>query len=209
MRHAATRRRPRPLRPARPTGTTPAREAPPVRTGAPVVLLVGILVAAVVVGAVAVVASVDEPAERYPDVAPVAATPSDPLLAEPATPPGLRMLRSFDAARARAWADGDLDDLAALYAPGSAAQERDVAALASYVERGLVVEDLTTQVLRADLRRADRRTRVMAVTDQVVGGLVVGDEVRPTALPGDQPTDHLLTWRRVDGEWLLAEVEPV
>ena len=54
---------------------------------------------------------------------------------------------TWDAARAEAWADGDVRRLGELYTPDSVAGRRDRAMLRAWLARGLVVRGLTTQVL--------------------------------------------------------------
>jgi len=174
-----------------------------------VVALVAVLASVVVVAAAVVVTGVvsssrSDAVPRYTTPSEPAVSPEDPL-AVPDAPDGLDMLRDFDASRSRAWAEGDPEALRALYTEGSAAGREDVAMLESYVDRGLRVSDLRTQVLSAELRRATPVRRVLRVTDRLVGGRVTdGGISRP--LPTDAATTHRMTWRLVDGEWLLARV---
>ncbi|WP_299057278.1 hypothetical protein [uncultured Nocardioides sp.] len=179
------------------------------RTGPPVAVLLAVLASAVVVAAAVVVTGlIGDPASeatpRYATPDEPAVSPEDPL-AVPDTPDGLDMLRDFDAARSQAWAEGDAAALTALYTEGSTTGERDVAMLSRYVDRGLRVEGLRTQVLSAEMRRATPVRRVLVVTDRVAGGEVT-DGASSRALPDDAATTHRTTWRLVEGRWLLARV---
>lgn len=117
----------------------------------------------------------------------------------------LAVLRDWDRARARAWADGDVAALRALYVRGSAAGARDAAMLRAWLRRGLRVDDMTMQVLAVELRRRTDRRIVVVVTDRLAGA--VG--VRPgtgemVALPRDGPSTRRLVFARVGQRWLLA-----
>src|SRR3954465_12835398 len=57
------------------------------------------------------------------------------------------VLGAWDHRRAAAWAAGDPESLAALYAPGAGAGVADVAMLGDWTDRGLTVRGLTTQLL--------------------------------------------------------------
>lgn len=117
------------------------------------------------------------------------------------------VLTRWDAARARAWAQGDAVGLASLYAPGSAAGSRDVAMLRAWTGRGLVVRGLHTQLLAVlEVRRTAGRW-VLRVTDRLVGGVAVGGGVR-AVLPSDVATTRTVTLMRSQGEWVVASVLP-
>lgn len=114
------------------------------------------------------------------------------------------VLRRWDAARAGAWASGDTAALAALYTPGSVAGARDVAMLAAWVERDVVVSALTTQVLRLQVLLERPRRLVLVVTDRVASVQAVG-----ARLPQDRPTTRRLELLRSDaGAWQVASVSP-
>lgn len=129
-------------------------------------------------------------------------------------------LRTWDSARARAWARADVDALAALYAPGSAAGEVDVAMLRRWRERGLAVAGLRTQVLGVrvlDVAPSELGgppdQLVLAVTDRLAAGQAVpltGPRRRDPALSlpsGDLPTRRAVTLSRDDGSvWRVVEV---
>lgn len=115
------------------------------------------------------------------------------------------VLADWDARRAAAWADGDVAALRGLYVTGSPTGRADAEMLAAYVDRGLRVDGLATQVLALEVldQAADELT--VRVTDRIVGGAVVGAAGR-RVLPRDRPSTRTLALRRVAGEWLMATV---
>jgi hypothetical protein len=135
-----------------------------------------------------------------------------------ATPPAVAVLRAWDAARAAAWARGDPALLRPLYTRGSAAGRHDRAMLRAWADRGLVVRDLTTQLLavRTLERTADRWT--LQVTDRATGtaaargdGAAGTDATGGTALgplPRDGPTTRTVHLRLLDGRWRVSAVLP-
>ena len=152
----------------------------------------------------AVVGLLRAPAER-PTAAvtarPVAAQP----VAQPAAVPAADVLRAWDRARSHAWAAGDVRVLRELYTPGSVAGRRDVAMLRSYLDRGLVVQGLETQLLAVEeLSRGPTRW-VLRVTDRIASGTALGRGVQ-RALPQDGATTATLTLRRVGDGWRVASV---
>jgi hypothetical protein len=150
-----------------------------------------------------------------PGTRPAAATPAATPVstsATPARPPGAarlrarEVLRRWDARRAEAWATGDVRGLRALYAPGAPVGRVDARMLASYVDRGLTVRGLRTQVLALRvLATAQDRLR-LRVTDRVVGGEAVDGAGRVAALPVDRASERVVVLRRVAGEWRVARV---
>ncbi|GAA4698741.1 hypothetical protein [Nocardioides nanhaiensis] len=144
---------------------------------------------------------------------------SDAVLVREAT----SALRTWDRARARAWASADLAALRGLYADGSDAGAVDVAMLRQWRRRGLAVEGLRTQVIAVRVLEvaapgADGRPDqlVLAVTDRLAGGHAVpvaatGRRAAAVPLPtGDQPTDRAVTLRSDDGGvWRVVEVRPL
>lgn len=115
------------------------------------------------------------------------------------------VLAAWDADRASAWADGDVRRLRALYTAGSVAGERDAAMLQQWLDRGLVVRDLHTQVLALDVVSRTPDRWILTVTDRVVGGVAGGRATR-TALPKDWATTRTVTLRHVVDRWLVASV---
>jgi hypothetical protein len=140
------------------------------------------------------------------DPAPQVAMASDPpSVAEPRPEiEAAAVLAAWDADRAAAWASGDVRRLRSLYTPGSVAGNRDVAMLRRWLDRGLVVEGLRTQVLSLhEVRRASDQW-VLSVTDRVVDGVARGDTTR--RLPTDAPTTRTVTLRLVGGRWVVSSV---
>jgi hypothetical protein len=125
-----------------------------------------------------------------------------PASTGPAGPAGV--LAAWDQRRARAWADGDAEALAGLYAAGSRTGAADVRLLRHYSARGLTVEGLTTQVLRLEVVQRSPRRLVLVVTDRVVGGRAVGG-ASPIALPADHATTRRIVLVRQEARWLVAE----
>lgn len=127
--------------------------------------------------------------------------------AEEATesPTPAAVLAAWDAERAEAWATGDTEALADLYVPGSRAGRADVRLLGAYLERGVTVRGLQTQVLALDVQAAGEHHLDLVVTDRLVGGEAVG-EGEPRALPRDRPSTRRITMQRVDGRWLVDVV---
>ena len=139
------------------------------------------------------------------DPAPVV-VPDRPPPAEPRPEvAAAEVLAAWDAERAEAWASGDVRRLRSLYTAGSVAGHRDVVMLRRWVDRGLVVRDLRTQVL--DLRQVSRSPDrwVLAVTDRLAGGVATVAGVS-TALPADAASSRTVTLRLVDDRWLVASV---
>jgi len=120
----------------------------------------------------------------------------------------LAILHEWDRARAQAWHSGSVAALRRLYTPGSAAGAHDRAMLTAYVERGLVVGGMRTQVLGATVQQAGPARLVLVVTDRLAGATAVS-RTQPGqrwALPRDVPTTRTLSLVRRDGRWLVASV---
>ncbi len=153
----------------------------------------GLTVCAVLATAMFLLVSQRSPA---PDGGPPAAAPS-------AVDGPRDVLADWDARRSAVWADGDVATLRDLYVAGSPTGRVDARMLAAYVERGLRVEGLATQVLALTVIDESADALTVRVTDRIVGGVVVGGpDSRP--LPRDRPTTRTLALRRVDGVWLVA-----
>jgi hypothetical protein len=120
------------------------------------------------------------------------------------------VLHAWDVRRAGAWAAGDVAALSRLYTGGSAAGAADVGLLRRYAARGLVVRDMRMQVLRARVLVARPGRLQLEVTDRlaVATAVRVEDTAVGLRLPIDRPTTRELVLRRVDGEWLMANVSP-
>ncbi|NPC96751.1 hypothetical protein [Nocardioides sp. zg-DK7169] len=167
------------------------------------VLLVAVLLPLLAGTAVVVVAEALSGRGSDPDRPASAGTSAPPVV-----PVAREVLAEWDARRADAWAAGDLRALGELYAPGSAAGRRDVAMLRAWTRRGLMVRDLSTQVLRLDVRRARPERLVLDVTDRVVGGVAAGRGTR-LALPTDRASRRVLVLRREEDRWRVVSVRPV
>lgn len=116
------------------------------------------------------------------------------------------VLADWDARRARAWTAGDVDALRDLYVEGSRSGRADVRMLTSYVDRGLSVRGLETQVLALSVVEVSAGVVDVRVTDRVRGAEAVdGGTVIP--LPDDRPSTRRVRLRLVEGEWLVDEVE--
>lgn len=120
--------------------------------------------------------------------------------------PATEVLGEWDQQRAEAWAQGDVRALAALYTTGSGAGDSDIAMLQAYVDRGLVVEGLTTQLLEVEQIRRSPDTLVVQLTDRVQSGTVVGEDMRQ-ALPRDLPTTRVVEFRLVERGWVVSRVD--
>lgn len=114
------------------------------------------------------------------------------------------ILAAWDARRSAAWATGDVEALAGLYAAGSRTGESDMRLLGHYRDRGLTVEGLTTQLLAVAVVRREPRRLVLDVTDRVVAGQAVGG-TRPVALPTDRASARRVVLVRPGRTWVVAE----
>lgn len=184
---------------------TPAGPSRP----ASVVLVVGVVLLCLLVGAGVVVAagwpehaeSPGRPASAVPPtVGRSLVAPRDEVRAA-------EVLRSWDRRRAAAWAGGRPADLAPLYTAGSPTGSRDRDMLTSWQRRGMAVEGLGTQVLqlRVLAHRAGRFE--VLVVDRVVAGTAVGDGVR-RPLPRDSPTTRRVVLVHGATGWQVESVTP-
>lgn len=129
----------------------------------------------------------------------------------PETETPASILRAWDAERAAAYATGSVVRLRALYTPGSRAGEDDVRLLQKYLDRGLRVIDMRTQVFRIEVIGGDledpgsQDELRLHVTDRLVGARVVGAG-SPTPLPRDRASTTEVVLRRIAGQWLVDEV---
>ncbi len=163
-------------------------------------ILVGLTLLAVV-GTAALVAL--RPSSTGAVPRPVGAAGVRPVDAAGAGPRAV--LADWDARRARAWSEGNVDTLRDLYVAGSRSGRADVRMLTSYVDRGLTVRGLETQVLELAVLDASPEVVDLRVTDRVRGAEAVdGDTV--IALPDDRPSTRRVLLRLVEGEWLVDEV---
>lgn len=163
--------------------------------------LLAVLVLGLTVGVAGVLRLADDRAPR-PHLVDARSAPDGD-----AAPPddALAVLHDWDRRRAKAWADGDLRDLRSLYTAGSEAGVRDRTMLRHWTDRGLVVRDLTTQVLGGRVREHTGDRLVVVVTDRLTGAVAVGAGVR-RVLPADRASTWTVTLRFVSGEWRVASV---
>jgi hypothetical protein len=119
----------------------------------------------------------------------------------------LAVLRTWDRARAAAWAAGDPRALARLYLPGSRAGARDVQDLRRWVGRGLRVSGLRQQVSSLRVVHRTGARVVVVVTERTVDGIAEG-RGRRTAIPTSAWAAHRVTLRRYDGTWRVEEAQP-
>lgn len=125
----------------------------------------------------------------------------------------LGVLTDWNARRASAWARGDPEALTALYAGGVATGRADVERLRRWRERGLVVDGLTTQILRARVRTFTGSRLSVEVTERVASAVArpvhEGARGRAWALPRDGPDTSVVTMHRVGRRWVLVSATPV
>lgn len=125
--------------------------------------------------------------------------------------PPADVLRSWDRARARAYAAGDLASLRALYVDGARAGTSDARLLRAYLSRGLRVHGMRMQLLGVEVLRREPGLLRLRVTDRLVGGVAVGPTgayARGAPLPRDTASTRVLELRRQlpGGRWRVAWV---
>jgi hypothetical protein len=131
------------------------------------------------------------------------AEPADQIsVATPATDGPVAVLREWDRRRAAAWVSGDLHRLRALYVPRSTAGERDVSRLSRWLDRGLRVRRLETQVLRVRVLAERRDAVLLAVTDRIARA----ETTSGLRLPGDAPSTWRIAMRRIGENWRVVSV---
>lgn len=139
------------------------------------------------------------------------AVPDEPLVADTRPRAGVRqavrLLRTWDHARAAAYEAGDVRRLSALYVPGADVREDDLALLAAYDARGVRVESMRMQLLALEvLASAPDRFRLL-VTDRVHVSATGPDgpvQLRPEG-PG---TRVVVMVREPGGTWRVSAVRP-
>ncbi len=130
---------------------------------------------------------------------------TDPRVAAPRDVPAAAVLRSWDAARSRAFANGDVAALRNLYVAGSPAGASDVRLLRAYLRRGLRVEGMRMQVLALEVLVDRARRQRVRVTDRLAGAVAVGPDGR-RLLPRDRASTRVVELRRHAGEWRVLSV---
>ncbi|HNM96387.1 MAG TPA: hypothetical protein PKK40_00425 [Marmoricola sp.] len=113
-------------------------------------------------------------------------------------------LQEWDAARAAAWAHGDVDELRRLYLSGSG--RADVAALKRWVARGFVVRRMQRQVRIAQVIRDQPGQRTILVEDRLVSAVAVSRAGAEVGLPSGPWRRVVITLTRRDGAWRCAQI---
>ena len=121
--------------------------------------------------------------------------------------PASDVLRRWDRARGRAFAEGDVDALRSLYAAGSAAGTSDVRLLRAYLRRGLRVEGMRMQLLSLEVLHEEPTRLRLLVTDRLTGSVAVGRGTR-VRLPEDQASTRVVELRRTasGSDWQVEGV---
>lgn len=145
--------------------------------------------------------------------APVRPSAAEPVGVTTSTPAHLAhvdVLHRWDRARADAWAHGDARRLRSLYVDGSSAGRADVALLARYRRRGLVVTGMRRQVVAVRVLEAEPTRLRLRVTDRLVGAVARSADASAQqagrALPSSRARTRTLVLRRAAGEWRMASV---
>lgn len=117
------------------------------------------------------------------------------------------VLRAWDEARSRAFADGDVAALRGLYVLGSAAGTADVGMMRAYLDRGLRVEGMRMQVLSLDVLSAEGGRLRLRVTDRLADGAVAVGARTEVPLPADAASTRVVELvRSEDASWRVASV---
>ena len=136
-----------------------------------------------------------------PEPAPVAVAERAKLSSRPT---GGGVLRSWDRARAAAYAAGSVTALRQLYADGAGAT--DVRVLRSYLHRGYRVDGMRMQLLAVSVRKHEPGTWVLRVTDRLAGARAVGHG-EPVGLPRDRASTRTVRLERgPDDRWRVVSV---
>jgi hypothetical protein len=151
------------------------------------------------------------PARRPTHSPSTARSGTPPVVAHSPGPPSrwTAIVAHLDALRAKAFADGDTAELAAVYAPGVAAYSSDVTTLQSLASRGLHAEGFAATVEHVSVESSTPSTERLRVIDQLTGyrlvdasGNVVG---AGSARPARRFTMDLVN---VGGSWRVAAINP-
>lgn len=132
------------------------------------------------------------------------------VASSPSRLPASGVLRTWDRARADAFASGDVAALRQLYVRRSPAGVADVTLLRRYLRRGMRVEGMRMQLLQVDVLDQSPRRISLRVTDRVTGTVAVGDGCR-TELPTDRASTRVVVLRRATGtaRWQMVSVRDV
>lgn len=147
-----------------------------------------------------------EQREVAPERRPAAA--SGMVSGTPARFPASDVLREWDRARSRAYADGDVGALRGLYAVGSEAGRSDVRLLRAYLRRGLVVTGMQVQLLAVEVLHESPTRLRLRVTDRLTGAAAVDRDGTAIRLPRDAVSTRVVELVRDGGRgpWRVARV---
>lgn len=197
-------------RPRSPHSRRERREELRTRSRAAHLRIVTSLVAAVLLGGVGVaVAATGRGEPSAPAPASLSATPVSVTPVTPVTP--LEVLDALVAARAAAWANGEIDALAEVFAADSEALERDVDLLSSAIAGGHHYEGLAFEVTQAQaLEESVDRLRI-AATVTTTGYAVRTDSSSGTSVEqrgGRSDQVQFVLIRGPAEAWRIGEIRP-
>lgn len=122
----------------------------------------------------------------------------------------LTVWQRWDAQRARAWALGDIDGLAKLYAPGSGAGRRDVAHLRAWKHRGWVVVGMTRRIESFEVLSSGPTRLRVRLRDRMVGALAQradnASQAPARRLPEGTTTTRVVLLSQSAGRWQVSGV---
>lgn len=139
---------------------------------------------------------------------PVPADPAGPGALTDPDAPAARILRDWDAARARAYAGASPSDLRALYVPRSAVGRADRRVLRAYAGRDLTVRDARMEVAEiVEVGRTPTCLR-LAVVERLGPAYAVAEDGRRLPLPRDNWRERRLVLAYTGGQWRMAAATP-
>lgn len=139
--------------------------------------------------------------------APAPSESARPVLQRTGEPAAIRIYRTWQRRRERAWAAGDLDALRRLYVAPDVARA-DVRLLRAWLERGAAGVDLSHQLLSYDVLRAGERRVGLRVTQRLARSVVRSDGPA-RSLPRGAAHVQEVVLRRSDEQWVVATVREV
>ena len=117
-----------------------------------------------------------------------------------------RVLTSLDLQRSAALASADPGLLADVYASRAAAAD-DADLIDAYRRRGGRIEGAVLVITDLRVRKADRRTVVLDVVDQLAPTRVRWSDGSTTSLPSDDASSRVVTLRMTDDGWRISSVQ--
>ncbi|MGH3357855.1 MAG: hypothetical protein ACRDO7_03565, partial [Nocardioidaceae bacterium] len=126
-------------------------------------------------------------------------------------PPGrwAAILHRLDRRRDRAFTRGAPSLLGRVYTPGSEVRRADARVIRAYRRRGLEVSAVRLRLDTVDVMRRAAQQATLRVVDTLEPVRVRTDGGAWRALPGDRPTERLITLHRLDAGWRIAGVRRV